>query len=314
MANSYKKAKTLEQRSTKVFIAAIVISLVLHALSYVELSYFLPKKRSDLLSPTSLPDNKRTIVTLKEKKSAKPDELQSTKILETRQTPTEKPQEARHKGAQDHKAEKEMRLKESLNQAKALDPGYAGQNIQNDTAATLTPRQQLQKQKEIERANDLKTRLYKDGTLSTGKFSKRKRNSYERLLPEASELASAMKAGYQEHLDEKIAVGNRIDINTTDYRFIGYFTNLRKAFELVWVYPLEAKRRGWQGVVAAEFTIKKDGSLKSVKVLESSGHPVLDEAVVQALRLASPFAPLPEGIGKDHLQVTGNFRYVLSGG
>ena len=42
--------------------------------------------------------------------------------------------------------------------------------------------------------------------------------------------------------------------------------------------------------------ILPDGSLKEVKLLESSGEPVLDEAAIRIVRLASPFAPFPDDL------------------
>ena len=88
---------------------------------------------------------------------------------------------------------------------------------------------------------------------------------------------------------------------------------MRKSFELVWNYPARAARLGQQGVVALEFVIFQNGSLGRVKVLQSSGFSLLDTAAVRALRLASPYSPLPKGLGKDQLLITGSFRYVLNG-
>ena len=76
---------------------------------------------------------------------------------------------------------------------------------------------------------------------------------------------------------------------------------------------MEARRQGMQGIVDAEFVINKDGSLKGIKVVRSSGYRILDDAVVDALRLAAPFSPLPTGIAKDKILVSGSFRYVLGG-
>ena len=57
----------------------------------------------------------------------------------------------------------------------------------------------------------------------------------------------------------------------------------------------------------------KSGKLKYAKVVESSGYAILDDAVIEALELAAPYDPLPDGFDKDKLTITGSFRYVLSG-
>ena len=136
-------------------------------------------------------------------------------------------------------------------------------------------------------------------------------SAYQRLLPEEKELQSQVDVGYQQHLDEAIDLGDRIDMNTSEFRYVGYFTAMRKSIELVWVYPAEAARSGMQGEVRVEFVIHKDGHVSRIRVLRSSGYRVLDEAIVEALKLASPFSPLPEGFGKDKIAVTGSFRYQL---
>ncbi len=87
---------------------------------------------------------------------------------------------------------------------------------------------------------------------------------------------------------------------------------MRKAIELVWNYPSEAAQRGMEGEVTVEFVIAKSGSVSRIKVLKSSGYKILDDAIVEALRLASPFAPLPDGFGKQKMLITGSFRYILS--
>lgn len=63
--------------------------------------------------------------------------------------------------------------------------------------------------------------------------------------------------GYLENIDADVAEGDRIDMNTSSFKFISYFTGLRKQIELVWVYPLDAAQRGLQGVVQLEMVIEK---------------------------------------------------------
>ncbi len=58
-------------------------------------------------------------------------------------------------------------------------------------------------------------------------------------------------------------------------------------------YPWEAKFKGWEGVVIVKFTLLRDGHLKELDIVKSSGYPLLDEAAVSAVRKASPY-PSPE--------------------
>lgn len=59
-------------------------------------------------------------------------------------------------------------------------------------------------------------------------------------------------------------------------------------------YPDQARQQKLYGSLRLMVAILPDGSLKEVELLESSGHPVLDEAAIRIVRLASPFAPFPD--------------------
>jgi TonB family protein len=54
------------------------------------------------------------------------------------------------------------------------------------------------------------------------------------------------------------------------------------------------------GMVVTRLTIARDGRVLDVSLLKSSGFPNLDNAVVETIRQASPFAPLPSELAQDH--------------
>ena len=59
-------------------------------------------------------------------------------------------------------------------------------------------------------------------------------------------------------------------------------------------YPEEARRRKLYGSLRLLVAILPDGSLEEVRLLESSGHQVLDDAAISIVRLAAPYAPFPD--------------------
>lgn len=65
-------------------------------------------------------------------------------------------------------------------------------------------------------------------------------------------------------------------------------------------YPDEARQRGLSGSLIMEVTLRPDGSLAGIRVLEPSDHPVLDEAAARIVRLAAPFAKVPAGVLGEH--------------
>lgn len=64
-------------------------------------------------------------------------------------------------------------------------------------------------------------------------------------------------------------------------------------------YPSEAVEQKLYGKLSLYVSIAPDGSLVETRVLESSGHEVLDEAAVDIVKLAAPFAPFPPSIAND---------------
>lgn len=60
-------------------------------------------------------------------------------------------------------------------------------------------------------------------------------------------------------------------------------------------YPERARRRNQQGIVLCEFTITDAGDVMNYRILEGSGHELLDEEVDALIARASPLPPPPPG-------------------
>lgn len=76
-------------------------------------------------------------------------------------------------------------------------------------------------------------------------------------------------------------------------------------------YPEEARRRKLFGDLTLLVTIRPDGSLKDVKVLQTSGHQVLDDAALRIVRLAAPYPPFPDDMRQstDLLEIVRSWRF-----
>ncbi|NQD35807.1 energy transducer TonB [Permianibacter sp. IMCC34836] len=81
-------------------------------------------------------------------------------------------------------------------------------------------------------------------------------------------------------------------------------------------YPEEARRRALFGELVLRVDINADGTIREIRVLESSKQKVLDDAAVRIVRLAAPFAPLPPEMRKDTdiLQVIRLWRFEPGNG
>ena len=79
-------------------------------------------------------------------------------------------------------------------------------------------------------------------------------------------------------------------------------------------YPDEARRRRLGGQVVASVGVRRDGTVESIRILRSSGTPMLDASVERMVRLAEPFPPLPDTPDKvDILHVTRTWVFVPGG-
>lgn len=106
---------------------------------------------------------------------------------------------------------------------------------------------------------------------------------------------------------------NSLAFDTREYRYSGYMKRLKEKIESIWVYPEEARRKGIYGDLKIRFTIKKNGMLSSIELVRTSGHKMLDEAAMKALKDGEPYWPLPDDWGSDSYTILGHFIYSFYG-
>jgi protein TonB len=80
-----------------------------------------------------------------------------------------------------------------------------------------------------------------------------------------------------------------------------------------WVYPHEAASQNIYGDLYIRFTITKTGTLGEVELQRTSGHKMLDDAAMRAVRDCGPYWPLPDSWRKDSYSIMGHFVYSLGG-
>jgi len=80
-------------------------------------------------------------------------------------------------------------------------------------------------------------------------------------------------------------------------------------------YPHEALSRRITGQLRLSVTVNPDGSVYEVKITQSSGKRLLDDAAKQIVRLAAPYAPFPAEIRKhaDRLQIIRTWNFEITG-
>jgi len=92
-----------------------------------------------------------------------------------------------------------------------------------------------------------------------------------------------------------------------------YLDNWRRRIEAVGNinYPDEARRMQMYGNVRMLVALQPTGRIDEVRILQSSGHTVLDQAALNIVNLAAPFEPFPDELRAeaDILEIIRTFRF-----
>jgi len=100
-----------------------------------------------------------------------------------------------------------------------------------------------------------------------------------------------------------------ISLSAGDAKYTSYLSHLRQRIYNAWIYPEFAKRNKVEGEITLCFTLDSEGGLIDVKILNSSGQAILDQASISAIDTAGPFNPLPERLNLSKLNVISTFIY-----
>ena len=138
------------------------------------------------------------------------------------------------------------------------------------------------------------------------------------FFKEQNELRSGDKSGIKKKVGvsqnndflEDIPLGDMTNLNTTEYRFYGFFQRIRKKLEQHWGRTLREKARMLfksgralgskeQKITALTVTINKKGQIVEVFLKSKSGVKELDDAAIESFNKAGPFPNPPKGFIKN---------------
>jgi protein TonB len=75
-----------------------------------------------------------------------------------------------------------------------------------------------------------------------------------------------------------------------------HFAYIRDIIEKNLVYPRLAQRNSWTGKTIVFFTVQKNGHVKDIRIMKSSGYNILDESVIETIRKVQPFPRPPTSV------------------
>lgn len=107
--------------------------------------------------------------------------------------------------------------------------------------------------------------------------------------------------------------GDTVWMDSQQDLLFSFMRRFRTNIYNVWNYPSAAAQKNQQGTCLLRITIDRRGNVSNVQLLESSGHRVLDEEAMTAVRQGATYGPLPRSYPHDDLKIMAFFDYRLSG-
>lgn len=108
-----------------------------------------------------------------------------------------------------------------------------------------------------------------------------------------------------------------VSASTREYRYASYLGAWARKVENIGNlnFPPEAKQRQIYGSLILHVAVRRDGSVESVRVVRSSGYPLLDEAAIRIVELAAPFSPFSPEIAAetDVLDIVRTWQFLRGG-
>jgi TonB family protein len=99
-----------------------------------------------------------------------------------------------------------------------------------------------------------------------------------------------------------------VGVDEADFEFTYYLVTLRNRIGQEWSAPAGIQGQTVRAVIY--FRIRRDGTIESPKVEESSGIGFFDQSALRAVMAANPVAPLPLGFSGSTLGVHFAFEYA----
>ena len=131
-------------------------------------------------------------------------------------------------------------------------------------------------------------------------------------LPTAGDFLKPESQNPVEGTPSRYTAEATVSLDSQDVKYVSYLTKIKKKIEPLWHYPEPARTIGLQGKLALCFSIVRNGQLTRLELLSSSGHPLLDEQALRAVKGAAPYFPLPERLKISRLNINATFEYRIS--
>jgi len=237
-------------------------------------------------------------------KRALDNSVQTMDITLVQSASDKKPDDAQYLAQVDHlgsgNTEEKQPPKAPAKEHRITPEDRTGQDTQVQVAAAPQV-----KRNEIKRPEVLTTN-FSENELTESRVSKNKivqpALTAAELMTRSMEIASLSAELRQQ---EAAFTGRKrhthISASTQEFKYSAYMEAWRSKVERIGRlnYPEAAREQRIYGNLLLDVAIREDGTIDNISLRRSSGNKILDDAAIRIVRLASPFAPLPENIREE---------------
>jgi TonB family protein len=196
----------------------------------------------------------------------------------------------------EEKKEKKVEIKNVFDQLNMRQVESLEKKL-NEQQQAKTKKKELKLVKEEKKKVELKKVLEQSEVRQVESLKKKLKESSKRKRPKKNIIA--MTKGFIENLKNKgeDALEKRGDDSKIpsfeELKYLSYEQRVSWQLQSSWKRNYASKSNVIEGKVGIEFSIDKGGNFLSMKLLQSSGYSDLDSVVMDNIKLAAPFPPLP---------------------
>ena len=150
-----------------------------------------------------------------------------------------------------------------------------------------------------------------------GYFSEEERRQFQESIDESMESYKPSEdwSRYDNQSSSLSSQDSLLSFETKWFDWGPYADQLVRIVRRNWRIPMAA---WWplvmKGRSVIRFTLRKDGTVEELELLDSSGIPSFDDAALYAIKFSDPFPPLPANFPKDKERITFRFYYNIRPG
>lgn len=124
-------------------------------------------------------------------------------------------------------------------------------------------------------------------------------------------LESATSMSHESGIEHRPVMERAVQTMADTHADYGWLAeSLWQRIEELKHYPMQARKRRWEGRVILEAVIRDDGTIMDLRIEESSGHAILDQDALAVVKKASPLT-LKHPLGQPHITILVPINYSL---